>query len=97
MPEVSGLLAAGVSRDAKAFETIGYRQALALVEGRMSLPEALEEMQRDTRRYAKRQLTWWRRERDVRWVSGFGNDETVVRSILDTVRDYVAARGEIRK
>ena len=87
--EVLGLLECGVAPSAKPFEAIGYKQALAIAQGRMTMPDALAEMQRDTRRYAKRQMTWWRRERDIHWVSGFGNDETVVRSILNTVRNYL--------
>jgi tRNA dimethylallyltransferase len=60
--EVRGLLAAGVPLSAPAFSAIGYRDAAALVEGRMSEAEFRERILRDTRRYAKRQETWFRRE-----------------------------------
>jgi len=93
IPEVQGLLRAGVPRTAKPFESIGYRQALAIEEGRMTFDEGLEEMRRDTRRYAKRQMTWWRREADLQWVSGFGKDEGAMRSVMNTVAEYLSSFG----
>lgn len=60
--EVRGLLAAGVPLSAPAFSAIGYRDTAALVEGRLSEAEWKERILRDTRRYAKRQETWFRRE-----------------------------------
>jgi len=51
---------------------LGYRQALQLLRGEISLPEAVRDTQAATRRYAKRQLTWFRRESEVRWFSSFG-------------------------
>lgn len=91
LDEVTALLAAGVSPSAKPFEAIGYKQALALVEGRINVADAAESMRRSTRQYAKRQLTWWRRESNLHWVSGFGKDPTVVRSILNTVAEYLSS------
>jgi tRNA dimethylallyltransferase len=60
--EVKGLLAKGVPETAKAFESLGYRQALAHLRGELSLVEAIAESQQLTRNYAKRQMTWFRRE-----------------------------------
>jgi tRNA dimethylallyltransferase len=95
MEEVRALLASGVAASAKPFESIGYKQALSIVLENQSHGEALEQMQRDTRRYAKRQMTWFKRERDLRWLSGFGTDETVQRSLMDTVATYLkSVRGE---
>jgi tRNA dimethylallyltransferase len=87
--EVRSLLAQGVQPEAKPFESIGYKQALRVARGELSPDDALAEMRRDTRRYAKRQMTWWRRESSLTRVSGFGTDETVVRSILNTVSQYL--------
>ncbi len=89
LDEVRGLLARGVPPEAKPFEAIGYKQALSYVRGEVSREEALEEMRRHTRRYSKRQVTWFRRESGTVVVSGFGTDEVVQRSILDTVRNHV--------
>lgn len=71
--ETRELLARGVPRTAKPFGAIGYKQALAVIEGRLTAAEALAEMQRDTRRYAKRQWTWFRRDPRIAWVRDFGD------------------------
>jgi tRNA dimethylallyltransferase len=66
--EVRGLVRAGY-REAPAMGSVGYRQALAVVEGRLSLAEAEADTERETRAYAKRQRTWFRREPLVRFVA----------------------------
>lgn len=65
--EVAGLLARGYTRDDAAFQAIGYRQLAAHLAGERSLGSALEEIVRETRRFAKRQLTWFRRDREIDW------------------------------
>lgn len=80
--EVSRILEQGVPRDAKALLSIGYREALQFLEGRLSMPEAVEQTQVATRQYAKRQRTWFRKERDVLWVSGFGDEQNKVNSAI---------------
>ena len=75
--EVRDLLARGVPPDAKPFESLGYKQALQVVQGRMTEQEALESTQLETRRYAKRQLTWFRKEPGVHWLKGFGGEAAV--------------------
>ena len=75
--EIERLLAGGISRDSKPFQSLGYKEGLAILENRMSFPEALERMQRDTRRYAKRQMTWFRHEPGIVALHGFGNDAAV--------------------
>ena len=67
--EVEQLLSRGVSPRQPAFQAIGYRELAAHLAGEVSLEEAIEETIRATRRFAKRQLTWFRRERDVSWFS----------------------------
>lgn len=66
--EVGSLLAAGCAPDLPALKSLGYRQAVAYLQGRRSAAEALAEMQRATRNYARRQLTWFRREPAALWV-----------------------------
>ena len=80
--EVRMLLAAGVPPTAKPFESLGYKQALAELEGRLRGEQALASTQLETRRYAKRQLTWFRKEQEVHWLAGFGDDPAVQRSAL---------------
>jgi tRNA dimethylallyltransferase len=68
-------VASRFGHDAKALEAIGYREALMLLEGKLSTAEALALTQLHTRQYAKRQLTWFRREPDVLWLATAGNLE----------------------
>lgn len=75
--EVARLLDSGVPASAKPFESLGYKEALAYLQGRMSRGEAIERTIIGTRQYAKRQLTWFRREQDVIWLPGFGHDPSV--------------------
>ena len=63
--EVRRLLEVGVSPTAPAMAAIGYRETVALVEGRMPAGEWMETVVRQTRRYAKRQETWFRSEPDL--------------------------------
>lgn len=72
--EVRRLRAAGFGADLPALRSLGYRQALAHLQGRLSEAEALADMQRATRRYARRQLTWFRREPAAEWVRVKGWD-----------------------
>jgi len=63
----------------KALDALGYRQALAIVRGEMSEEDAMKAAQRGHRNYAKRQLTWFRREADVSWIEAFGDEAETVR------------------
>jgi len=72
--EVRGLLAKGFAPTLPPFRSHGYRQALDYLEGRISLEEAIYHAQTKTRQYAKRQMTWFRKESQVHWFPGFGTD-----------------------
>lgn len=65
--EVQSLLAAGVPRSATAMQAIGYKEALSFFDGRATREEAAAEIKLHSRQYAKRQLTWLRRDRDIYW------------------------------
>ena len=67
--EVEQLKAMGCTRDMCAMQGLGYKEILDYLEGEISLPEAVYRIKRDTRHFAKRQLTWFRREREVIWVN----------------------------
>ena len=84
--EVRALLAAGVPRGSKPFESIGYQQALQVVEGRLSREQALESTRVETRHYAKRQTTWFRKEPGVHWLNGFGDDPLIQREALARIQ-----------
>jgi tRNA dimethylallyltransferase len=86
LDEVRGLLEAGTPRDAWAFGALGYRQALACVDGDIGLEDAVEQTARATRNYAKRQLTWFRRqETGTIWLGGFGDQPQVIAGALEAL------------
>ncbi len=66
--ETENLLARGYSPEMKALKTIGYRECIQYLKGRMTQQQAKEQIQRDSRRYAKRQLTWFRRRPEIIWL-----------------------------
>jgi tRNA dimethylallyltransferase len=66
--ETESLLNQGYSPELKSMRSLGYRHAVAFLTGRWDLDEMLKHLQRDTRRYAKRQLTWFRTDPDTIWV-----------------------------
>jgi len=66
--EVRALIASGCSRELKAMRSIGYKEIAACLAGECTLNEAVELIKRDTRRYAKRQMTWFTKENDIYWL-----------------------------
>lgn len=89
MGEVHDLLASGIGADAKPFESLGYQQALQAVRGLITEEQAIESTQRETRHYAKRQLTWFRKEPDVLWLHGFGDEPRVVEEALAYINSTI--------
>jgi tRNA dimethylallyltransferase len=85
--EVKGILALGFSSECKPFESHGYKQALQLIRGELSPRDAVFYAQRNTRNYAKRQITWFRREEGLVWLKNFGD----VPEIRETALARVAA------
>jgi tRNA dimethylallyltransferase len=83
MEEVQALVASGAPEDAKPFEFIGYRELRAVSRGAMKIEDARAAIQQATRRYAKRQQTWFRREAGVHWWGSFGDDPEVQRQSLE--------------
>jgi len=76
LEEVSGLLARGFGNDLKSMRSIGYKEAVAQLCGKLSAGEAARLIKRDTRHYAKRQLTWFKADPDILWFEYpemFGN------------------------
>ena len=94
--EVKNLLESGCPPAAKALGALGYRQACGVLEGSLSVAEAVESTQRGTRRYAKRQLTWFRRQTKPSWFEGFGDSPSLQRQVMDwlagQLRNFPAAR-----
>ena len=87
--EVREMASRGVSLDAKPFESIGYREATEVLRGRMSLEQAIEATTIATRQYAKRQITWFRRETGGVPVNGFGDDPLVLVDLKTITRRFL--------
>ena len=86
MEEVRGLMESGMAERAKPFDFIGYKELRGVLAKEMELEEARAAIQQATRRYAKRQMTWFRREQGVHWLTGFGGDAQVQEQALEWVR-----------
>jgi tRNA dimethylallyltransferase len=84
--EVQKLLAAGVPAGSNALGAHGYRRVVEFLHGERDLDSAIEATKLDVRHYAKRQLTWFRREPSVAWIQGFGDDPETQRAVLEQVR-----------
>ncbi len=83
--EVRGILASGVTRKMPAMKGIGYKETAAYLAGEMTRAEAIEEIKRGTRRFAKRQLTWYRKMKYIHWYepASYPADELLRRILHD--------------
>lgn len=85
--EVQGLLSRGISRQAPAMQAIGYRETAAYLAGELTEEEAKEEIKKNTRHFAKRQMTWFRREKDVIWLNrNEMNEDQLLESVLTILK-----------
>ena len=86
--ETQNILNKGYSKDLQSLNTVGYKEIIQYLDGELSLKEAVTKIKTNTRRYAKRQLTWFRRWDFIHWLPAdeFGNDELCKR-ILNLVNE----------
>jgi tRNA dimethylallyltransferase len=91
--ETKELLRKGYAASSQPMQSLGYRQALNVISGRLSESEAVRECQLRTRQYAKRQLTWFRAERDVQWVPHFGSEASARRLAFESIGVFLATGG----
>ena len=73
----------------KALDSLGYRQAMAVLAGTLSEEAAIEAAQQGHRNYAKRQLTWFRREPEVHWIAGFGDEPETLSAAAKLIEDSI--------
>jgi tRNA dimethylallyltransferase len=92
--EVRHILALGFPDNVKPFESHGYKQALQMLRGDLTLKEAIFYAQRNTRRYAKRQMTWFRQESGIVWLKGFGDSPEIRAAALRLVNGYFTVMNE---
>jgi tRNA dimethylallyltransferase len=88
--EVKQLLAQGVPANSNALGAHGYRRVVEFLNGKRDLASAIEQTKMDVRHYAKRQLTWFRREPGAEWFDGFGEDADIQSAILQTLAHPLA-------
>ena len=69
----------------------GYRRVVEYLNGSRTLPSAIEQTRLDVRHYAKRQMTWFRRETDVEWFDGFGNHAATQQTVIARVAEMLRA------
>jgi tRNA dimethylallyltransferase len=89
LAEVRTLMSQNFPENAKPFDFIGYRELREVLRNKMKLEAARAVIQQSTRQYAKRQLTWFRREPGVHWLAGFGDSPEIQRAAAE----HLASRG----
>ena len=90
--EETRVLKAAFSPQTKALQSLGYKQALQVLDDQLTVEQAIRECQTRTRQYAKRQITWFRADPGVHWLHGFGWDPDIQAQALAQVGAFLAAR-----
>lgn len=88
--EVQSLKEKGYTRDMVSMQGLGYKEMLDYLDNKCSLEEAVEIIKRDTRHFAKRQITWFKRESDVTWIDKKGydyNEERILKAMLQELKE----------
>ena len=83
--EVESLLAAGYARDTVALRSFGYKELIAYLDGKCTYLEAVEQLKQNTRRFAKRQLTWFRKDTRIEWIDRNSTPD-IVTHLLEKIR-----------
>jgi tRNA dimethylallyltransferase len=91
LEEVKCLMASGLPENAKPFNFIGYQELRSHLRREISLDAARSAIEQATRQYAKRQLTWFRREQNVHWLTGFGDDSQIQSASRDLLLSHTQA------
>ena len=89
--EVRSLKNMGCSRNMVSMQGLGYKEFFDYFDGRMTLEETVEKIKRDTRHFAKRQLTWFRREKEVIWLNKKEYEQE--KDLLDSVLNIIEEKG----
>lgn len=89
--EVKKLMDMGYTKELTSMKGLGYKEIIDYLNGKTTLDEAIEILKRDTRRYAKRQLTWFRRNENIHWIEL--TEKTSVKKLVDESKKYIAEIG----
>lgn len=87
----------GERKKATALDSLGYRQATQLLRGELTLEQAIAAAQQGHRNYAKRQMTWFRREPEVAWLEGFGDDPATAQQAAELVVSQISTQPPIER
>ena len=87
--ELHALLDSNLPENAKPFDFIGYRELRAVLRSEMKMEDARNTIRQSTRQYAKRQMTWFRKESAVHWCEGFGDDPQVQAKFLKHLSEFI--------
>jgi tRNA dimethylallyltransferase len=88
LDETDKILSMEYSKFLNSLNTVGYKEAIAFLEGEMTELEALKEMKKNTRRYAKRQMTWFRKVPNIIWLDG--SDEEIAKKIMKKYIEFMS-------
>ncbi len=88
--EVERLVEMGYADSITSMQGIGYKEILSYLRNEISLEEAVETVKRESRRYAKRQITWFKRIKEIKWFSidNFGNTNNIVEAVITYIRSH---------
>ena len=90
LEEIRQLLASGIPTDCTAMQAIGYKEFVAALDGQCSIGEAADQVRQSSRRYAKRQLTWFRRNKQIHWLTRATGEssEEILKKARQIIRDF---------
>ena len=88
--EIKTLLASGIPQKCTAMQAIGYKEFIAALAGQCTIEEAADEVRKSSRHYAKRQLTWFRRNKNIHWITRQTGESTgeIIRRARQIVHDF---------
>ncbi|MGA2902644.1 MAG: tRNA (adenosine(37)-N6)-dimethylallyltransferase MiaA [Candidatus Korobacteraceae bacterium] len=84
-------------KEVTALDSLGYKQAIQFLRGELTLEQAIAAAQQGHRNYAKRQITWFRREPEIVWLEGFGDDPAIVQQAADLVASHISLPSPIEQ
>lgn len=89
LDEVKSLVDEGYSRDLVSMQGLGYKEMIDYIQERYTLDEAVYTLKRDTRHFAKRQVTWFKREKQVTWVNKneFDSEADILSFMIERLRE----------
>ena len=88
--EIKSILSMGFSRDLISLDTVGYKEWFPYFDGEISFEKCLEQVKHDTRRYAKRQMTWFRAQKNIRWINP--GDPGAIESKFKEIEKWLASK-----